>query len=99
MFNRSEILRTAWAAYRKTAMLIGLGAFSHRHFAHALRMAWYEAKQLAFYTALEVEEAAEAIANPVKAAARSELVDLTMKDRWTPADFSRVSALNQAIAA
>lgn len=99
MFNRSEILCTAWASYRKTAALIGLTKFSRKHFALALHMAWEAAKTLAFYVALEAEEAAEAIANPVKAEARAELLDLQMKGRWTSADRARVSALNQAIAA
>jgi len=99
MFNRSEILRAAWASYRQTAALIGLVAFSRKHFAHALHMAWEDAK-LAAYIALQMaEEAAEAIANPAAAHARDELVSLNMKDRWTPSDFSRASALSHAIAA
>ncbi|WP_316358944.1 hypothetical protein [Devosia sp.] len=99
MIKRSEILHAAWAKYRETAALIGLAKFSRKHFAMNLRMAWAEAKTLAFYVALEAEEAAEAVAHPARADARAELVDLNMKDRWIPADFSRVSALNQAIAA
>lgn len=99
MFNRSVILHTAWASYRETAALIGLAKFSRKHFACALHMAWEDAKTLAFYVALAAEEAAEAIANPAKADARAELLDLQMKDHWTPADYSRVSALNHAIAA
>lgn len=98
MFNRSEILRTAWASYRKTAALIDLAKFSRKHFALALRMAWNDAKTLAFYVALAAEEAAEAIANPAKADARAELLDLQMKDRWTPADRARVSALHSIAA-
>lgn len=99
MFNRSEILRTAWASYRQTAALIGLVAFSRKHFAHALHMAWEDAKLAAFIEAQMAEEAAEAIANPAAADARAALLDLQMKDRWTPADFSRASALSHAIAA
>ena len=99
MFNRSEILRTAWASYRKTAALIGLTTFSRKRFATALRMAWDDAKTLAFYAALAAEEAAEAVANPAKADARAELLDLQMKDRWASADYSRAAALNHAIAA
>lgn len=99
MLNRSEILRAAWADYRAAAALIGLTAFSRKHFAHALRMAWYDAKLVAYIDVQMAEEAAEAIANPVKAEARAELLDLQMKDRWTSADRDRVSALNYAIAA
>lgn len=99
MLNRSEILRTAWTKYRETAALIGLAKFSRKHFAMHLRMAWAEAKTLAFYVALAAEEAAEAIAHPDRADARAELVDINMKDRWTSADYSRASALNHAIAA
>lgn len=99
MLNRSEIFCTAWASYRKTAALIELPAFSRKHFAMALHMAWEDARLLAFYDALEAEEAAEAIANPARAEARAELLDLQMKDRWTSADYARVSTLNHAIAA
>jgi hypothetical protein len=99
MLNRSEILRSAWASYRKTASLIGLATFSRKRFASALRMAWDDAKVSAFYAALEAEEAAEAQANPAKAEARSELLDIQMKDRWTAADHDRVSFLTHAIAA
>lgn len=98
MCNRSEIFHTAWASYRKTAAMIGLAKFSSRHFAVALRMAWEDAKTLAFYAAPEAEEAAEALANPAAAEARNELTFLNMKDRWTSEDRARVSALH-AIAA
>ena len=99
MFNRSEILHTAWASYRKTAALIGLAKFSRKHFACALHMAWEDAKTLAFYVALAAEEAAEAIANPAKAEARAELFSLQMKDRWTPADRDHATSLYRAVAA
>lgn len=101
MLNRSEIFRTAWAAYRATSALLGDrgAAFDRARFTLALRMAWYDAKQLAFYTALEAEEAAEAIANPGAADARAELTFLNMKDRWTSEDRARVSTLHHAIAA
>lgn len=98
MFNRTEILCTAWTSYRETAALIGLAKFSRKHFALALRMAWEDAKTLAYYVALEAEEAAEALANPAAAEARNELTFLNMKDRWTSEDRARVSALH-AIAA
>lgn len=98
MLNRSEILCTAWAKYRETAALIGLARFSRGHFAAALRAAWEEAKLMAYYVALEVEEAARAAANPAGADARSELFALQMKDRWSPADYSRASHL-RALAA
>jgi hypothetical protein len=99
MFNRSQILHTSWASYRETAALIGLTTFSRKHFACALHMAWEDAKTLAFYVALEAEEAAEAIANPATAEARAELFSLQMKDRWTATDRDHAASLSRAIAA
>lgn len=48
MFNRTDILRTAWSDYRRDVKW-GLGVmrdgpFSRRHFAYCLRMAWAVAK-------------------------------------------------------
>lgn len=99
MFNRSEILRSAWARYRASAERIGLVEFSRKRFANALRMAWSDAKLHAHVRQQMAAEAAEAEANPIKAEARAELLGLQMKDRWTPADYSRAASLNHAIAA
>ena len=51
MFNRTEILRAAWADYRRDVFQ-GLGVrrgerFSRKHFAYCLRMAWAVAKDVA----------------------------------------------------
>lgn len=99
MLNRSEILRAAWANYRETAALIGLVAFSRKHFACALRMAWSKARIAAHVEAQTAEEAAEVVTNPAAAAARSELVALNMKDRWTAADRDIATSLSRALAA
>jgi hypothetical protein len=99
MFDRSDILRAAWARYRATVELCGATAFSRKRFAFALRMAWADAKLRAHVRQQMVAEAAEAQANPLRAKARSELLDLQMKDRWAPSDYDRASSLNHAIAA
>ena len=62
MFNRSEILRSAWSSYRRDVKR-GLGVhrdgpFSRTHFAYCLRMAWAIAK----------EAAAEPVRGPVATA-------------------------------
>lgn len=93
------IMTAAWADYRKTAAMIGLTSFSRKHFAFALRMAWYDAKLMAHIEAQMAEEAAEALSNPAAAEARAELTYLNMQDRWTGADRARVSDLHAALAA
>lgn len=52
MFNRSEILRAAWAEYRATSELVGRTVFKRSAFARALRSAWKSA-QIAAYARRE----------------------------------------------
>ena len=99
MLNRSEIFHSAWTAYRAKAAFVGATVFCRARFALCLRRAWADAKTLAFYAALEAEEAAEASADPVKAEARAELAALQMKDRWDASDRARASQLHGALAA
>ena len=66
MFNRSEILRSAWSSYRRDVKR-GLGVrrdgpFSRTHFAYCLRMAWAIAKEAA------AKAAAEPVLGPVATA-------------------------------
>ena len=57
MFNRSEILRSAWSSYcRDVKRGLGVrrdGPFSRTHFAYCLRMAWAIAKEAANAVATE----------------------------------------------
>lgn len=54
MLNRSEILRSAWADYRRDVRM-GIvnryGPFNRDHFAYCLRMAWAAAKSRALKAA------------------------------------------------
>ena len=66
MFNRAEILRSAWSSYRRDVKR-GLGVrrdgpFSRTHFAYCLRMAWAIAKETA------ASAAAEPVLGPVATA-------------------------------
>lgn len=64
MLNRSEILRSAWVAYRRDDRDGFTGAkgfrrngpFCRRHFAYCLRMAWAIAKERAARMSAEVKE-------------------------------------------
>lgn len=78
MFNRSEILRTAWADYRRDAFH-GWGvrrgeAFNRTHFAYCLRMAWAVAKSAA--------------------AAKPVAPSVTTPKPVAPANLPRVAAIN-----
>ena len=57
MFNRSEILRSAWADYRRDVKfgfgIARYGAFVRSRFAYCLRMAWAVAKERAAKAAAE----------------------------------------------
>jgi len=99
MFNRSNILKAAWARYRADADLLGLASFSRSRFASCLRMAWSDPKLVARIEAQMAAEEAERIANPIKAEARAELTMIQMKNHWTATDFARASTLQSAIAA
>ena len=85
MFNRSEILRSAWAAYRLARMgygysnrgnVNGKATFLRDMFAKSLRTAWAEAKSVgvtaaAFVTAqARVQTAAAAAMDPMARSAR-----------------------------
>jgi len=59
MFNRSEILRTAWAKYARdkhTGIISRKGPFNRAHFAYCLRMEWTIAKAAAVKAAALVAE-------------------------------------------
>ncbi len=51
MFDRSEILRSAWSSYRRDVLkgwgVERNGPFSRSHFAYCLRMAWAVCKEVA----------------------------------------------------
>ncbi len=66
MTDRSEVLTSAWANYRRDQKL-GLGVrrdgpFSRRHFAYCLRMAWAVAKEDEAAARADAERAAAPVA-------------------------------------
>ena len=100
MFNRSAIMKRAWAIHRRgeiararlRADSVELPALSHRQlFANALRTAWTEAKHEV--VAAHLAERAE---RPVSRH-RQELHSLDMKDRWSRADHRRATELRDQI--
>lgn len=94
MFNRSDILRQAWADYRRDEFK-GWGvrrgeAFNRKHFAYCLRCAWAVAKEVAAREALPVPAPAPVkVMSPAVAARaddiRGAILDLEMGDfiDWT----------------
>ncbi len=66
MVNKSEVLSSAWADYRRDSRMGRIagqgrkGPFSRRHFAYCLRMAWQVAKERAAKAA--VQKAQEEVA-------------------------------------
>lgn len=102
MFNRSGILRSAWADYRRDAKMgWGVprnGPFCREHFAYCLRMAWAVAKEVAARAAAPASPApiAKTCTDPVRAAEiRAELRDLEYGD-FIP--WSRHTALSVELA-
>lgn len=86
-FNRSNILKQAWADYRRDEFK-GWGVrrgepFNRKHFAYCLRMAWAVAKERAARAVAEPAQApvAKPCANPARAAEiRAEIRDMEMGD-------------------
>lgn len=69
--NRSEILRSAWADYRRDQRR-GLGVrrdgpFSRKHFAYCLRMAWAVTKERAAKAKADEDRAAAPVATALGA--------------------------------
>lgn len=105
MFNRSEILRSAWADYRRDAEK-GWGVvrgtpFNRAHFAYCLRFAWMVAKERAAKAAKPAPVAT--VAKPVGpanvarvAAIRAELLGQEYCDRI---DWNRRRELRAELSA
>ena len=80
MFNRSDILRTAWAKYARDkhiGIISRKGPFNRAHFAYCLRMEWAIAKAAAVKAAELVAERSALIA---EAAALNSLPALCHSD-------------------
>jgi len=84
-FNKSEIMRAAWASYRADKW----PTFRRTKFANHLRLAWYAAKKAA--NALPVETEAERIDRRI--------LDLDRKTRWGTNDYRAYDRLLKARAA
>jgi hypothetical protein len=93
MFDRSAILNTAWANYRRDAFK-GWGVrrgepFNRQHFGYCLRQAWAVAKELAANAAAPIKSppVAKVCADPVRAEAiRTEMHDMELASdfiNWT----------------
>ena len=104
MFNRSDILRSAWSDYRRDVKM-GWGvrrgeAFNRQHFAFCLRQAWAVAKELAdraAANALKSEPVAKVCADPVRAEAiRTELHDMQLASDFI--NWRHCSALGVELA-
>lgn len=84
MTCRAEILRTAWADYRRDVFM-GWGVrrgepFNRGHFAYCLRMAWAAAKARAARVVVQPKPAALCV-DPIRAAEiRAELRDMQFAD-------------------
>lgn len=93
MLNRTEIMKQAWADYRRAEFKGYCGprrgeGFNRKHFAYCLRMVWAVAKERAARAAAEPAPApaAKPCTNPTRAAEiRAELIDMEMGDfiNWT----------------
>lgn len=89
MFNRSEIMKAAWAgakaeiARNDTPLSVGSRRFI---FKHHLKAAWAAAKRAA--RPVETGRAAEL---------RQRLYVLDCKTRWTPADYAAADAMRAEI--
>lgn len=87
MLNKSEILKAAWAAFRKTPSWWQVGALRAKTFADALRKAWARAKfdedcrrKNAETAARKAEEARRAEANaPAIRAIKAAIANLEFK--------------------
>lgn len=82
MFDRSEILRTAWVDYRRD-QLKGWGIrrgepFNRKHFAYCLRMAWAVAKEVA--ARATIAPVAQTVANVCTDPARADAIRLEIRD-------------------
>lgn len=90
MYNKSEIMKTAW---RRTKAAMGYRdsvEAARRIFAEELRYAWMDAKDAAAIAAAPVDP---------KAALKLELVCIEHKNRITPELNQRINFLRQQIAA
>lgn len=80
MHNTAKIMKEAWAKYRAIPAYLRADGFDRATFAICLKMAWAEAKRA------KAETSAAVIA----------LNDLMNRDRWSSADYRRVSELRRA---
>lgn len=111
MFNRTEILRSAWAGYARDARMNLVPGhfgnpsrpFNRAHFAYCLRMAWAVAKEVAAKAAapgpvaivLGAVKLLDAVAEARAAQIRNELLWQEMGDRI---DWPTYRALNAELA-
>lgn len=90
MYNKSEIMKTAW---RRTKAAMGYRdsiEAARRIFAEELHYAWMEAKEAVAIAAAPVDP---------KAALKFELVCIAHKNHITPKLYQRINFLRQQIAA
>jgi len=82
MFNKSEILKTAWKRTKMKMETLGYAAHQLRAvFSHELRLAWAQAKA----ATVRVVRTASQIRHAIFA--------LECKDHWTQADYALRDAL------
>ena len=93
MYNKSEIMRNAWATYRERVAylkslnpILGAKLLASYTFADALKLAWLNAKHQAKDRRTPLERA------------KHDLFVLECKDRWDGKDFETSSQLQAEIA-
>lgn len=96
MFNRSEILKAAWAETRRRRTFNGKFYFCRKAFSEAMKKAWFEAKRAAgALTVAEVAKAdrAEAIRGQIETLSYKSLrYDIGAQRRHLEAELSALAA-------
>lgn len=96
MFNRSQIIKAAWAEIRSRRTFNGKFCFCRKAFSHALKKAWFEAKRAAgALTPVEISKAdrMEAIRGQIEMLSYKSLrYDIGAQRRQLEAELSALAA-------
>jgi hypothetical protein len=96
VLNRSEVMKAAWASYRKQDGAAGLELpFSRELFARHLKSAWAEARFAVWYA----EQCAKEAAEPVRVREiKADLLSIEMSDAFRGPQFERARVLRTDLA-
>jgi hypothetical protein len=98
-FNTSEIMKAAWAGYRKMARMMHETSFNRERFAYELRMAWANARTDMPKPVVPAAPAKLAVIDPVKAARATEIAaELQWMDMGDFTDWNRHRQLSVELA-